>query len=199
MTSGRARPASPGGPTPSWRGRGFGASVIAPAAFLVACCSVAGCAQAEPRFQYDARGLEALILAELVPDWPELVADADCPERIGPSPGTVLCSAEIGGIAVDVRVDIDGRDRVELSTDDVFLVETDELEERGEQRLEADLGPVEVLCSGPALLVAVAGERLECEAVAPSGDRHPLDVEITSPAGDWEMRMRPRRHVPEQG
>ena len=167
--------------------------VIAFSVCLTSCAVVIGCVQAEPRFEYDSDGLEALIFSELVPDRPEMVTEVDCPEHIGQNSTVVLCPALVGGMAVEVRAEIDDRDRVELSADDFFLVDVDELEEHGGQRLADDLGgPVEVLCDAPSLLLAVAGKQLACEAVDPSGERYPLEVAIVSPDGDWQMQMRSR-------
>ena len=148
--------------------------------------SVMGCSDAESVRYYDSDGLEAVIPGELVPDRPDLVTGVACPEMVAQRSVSVSCTAEIGGVAVDVDVAVDGRGRADLSIDDVFLVDVAELVARGERKLaDDDFGPVALECDGPPVLVAVAGRRLECDAVDRSGDRHPLVVTITSEDGAW--------------
>ena len=159
---------------------------------LVWCVAAAGCAEAESIVYYDSDGLEEAIPGKLVPDYPDMVTDVECPEMVERRSVSMSCAVEIGGVAVVVTVDIDERGRADLLVEDIFLLEVAELASHSAQRLESDgFGPVEVECDSQPVLVAVAGDQLDCDAVDPSGDRRPLVVTITSDQGDWKLSLRP--------
>lgn len=156
-------------------------------AVLVVGLVALGCSEPEPLLFRDSDNLEAVVLAELVPDLPTIVTDVTCPEMIEPGPVSVSCEAMIDGVPATVEVDIDARGRTDLAVSDVFLVDVSRLADHSAQRIATDLGPVQVVCNDPPVVVAVDGKQLDCYAVDPSGRHHSLEVMLTSDKGDWQI------------
>lgn len=140
---------------------------------------------------YGSESLEVVIPFALTPDMPSLVRDVACPEVVKRKAGSsVVCSAVIDGVEVDVTVNVGDRDRVDLVADGFFLVSLAELETDVADKVSTDFGTVEVLCDEQPVFMAVAGRTVACRAIETNGSLHPISVVITSEQGDWQVRLR---------
>jgi hypothetical protein len=162
--------------------RGLTFGVVAVGAVMVVS---AGCGRS---VLVDQQRLEDEIASDLVPGAVDAVTDVECPELILPGT-TVSCTAAIGGVPIDVVVQLSEEAEAALSTD-AIVVEVPEMEKAAAVRLTADLGvETTVTCPGPAVVVSVPGATLECDAVDPAGGHHDVVFTIRSERGDWDLSI----------
>lgn len=165
-------------------------SHLAAAALTLAALGAAlgGCGEAD---ELDAEHLARDLPAAVLPEHPELVTDAVCPQPIDREAGLrTACFASIAGTAVEltvVQLDDDGSVRVEL---DRPLLDVDQLAARIAERLTDDIGvPTSVVCEGPAVRVLSIGDEIRCDATDPEGRPHTFVATILDESAAYELRI----------
>ncbi len=156
------------------------------AAVIVFSIVLAACGR--PDSGFDMTTLEAAIPEAIVPDDPSVVTDVSCPQLPTSEPTTTMCTALVGGRAIEINANITADGLVEISTDAVLLDISGVASEAG-HRLSDDLGiDSSVSCPGSVRVVAV-GDTITCEATDPAGSTHNVVITVTDPSGTWTMDL----------
>lgn len=159
-------------------------STIAVAGLVV----LAGCAS-DPTL--DARSLERILPAQIVPDHPGVVTNLACPSSIDMAAGiAVVCTAEVGGDPVTMTVtQIDDAGSVTAELDQP-LFDVEASADVLAAQLTTDLSvETTIACAGPAVRVFEVGEVISCVAYDPSGRSRPLSVTVLDESGTLDMKL----------
>lgn len=149
------------------------------AALIVALAITAASCSSGSRL--DREGLEAEVLAQLFPQYPDLVTDLSCPELDDPVPGrSFVCAAQLGRQIIDFEVVLGGTAeslQASVVLDDRFVA-AQQIADMLASTLAAEVGIATIVDCGQPIVVLEPGSVLECSATDPTGVVRIFDVDI---------------------
>ena len=150
--------------------------------------AVASCGSSEPQF-VDPGALERSIPRALLPTDPELVEQVFCPPMDAERLSTVSCTVTIAGYPILVTVTgPDPFKGVRVSAAD-SLVWASDLADRVGERLDAELGPGNVVVCEPGVRVTKAGQTFNCVVGGSDGQSRLFIATLLDATGSFRLEV----------
>ena len=131
--------------------------------------------------------IEEAIPGVLLPEYPYLVTEANCPEYVGGNLDTIFCTLKVAG--KEISVSVVGPDVTDsfIVNPRVKIIKASQLVQKMKERLDYDLGVENQIECSPEIRVSYPGEIFECEIIDENGGVHHLQAKIIDSRGSFEI------------
>ncbi len=131
--------------------------------------------------------VEEAIPRVLLPEYPHLVTEVNCPEYVDGNLDTIFCTLKVAG--KEISVSVVGPDVTDsfIVNSRVKIIKVSQLVQKMKERLDYDLGVENRIECSPEIRVSYPGEIFECEIIDENGGVHHLQAKITDSHGSFEI------------